>query len=289
MRTSIFREHKGQILISMVTIMIVAGMLFVNHVLASPDNGTALSTLNNGLLSYQGTLVDSNGNPVEGDKDITFRIYNHPTDLSYLWEEAHIDANSVPIHNGLFNVMLGSFIPIPDTVWNEAELYLGVKVGSDPEMSPREIISFVPYARNAGIAQSVPVGSLNSSHVNFTSGSKMATEDIELTPTYQIIPGMEATITVNTPQTLFISFTVYFVSSASSGYGTARIRISGENGTFTTPLIVKSWPATDTCSKSYLIDLPAGTYTIQAQAKSYSGEAFADSAWTNMIWFAFSQ
>jgi len=285
----LFKQHKVQILINLCAIVIVAVMLIVSRAIASPNTSSAESSMSMDVLSYQGTLLDNSDNPVNGDTDMTFRIYNHDTDPTSIWEEAHTGVNAVPVENGLFNVMLGSLNPIPDLVWNEAELYLGIQVGTDPEMSPREMIAAVPVAHNAMVAQTVPHGSLNSTHVNFTSGSKMATDNIELSTSYQIIPGMQSTITLETPQTVFFSFTVYFTSQASSGYGTARVKFIGDGGTFAGPLIVASWPSTDTYTQSYLFDLPAGTYEIQVFAKSYSGEAFVSSAWTNMIWFTFSQ
>jgi len=70
----------------------------------------------------------------------------------------------VPVQDGLFNVMLGSLVPIPVSIWQESELYLGVKIGSDAEMSPREKLTIVPMAASAEIAQvalDVPDGSIS--------------------------------------------------------------------------------------------------------------------------------
>jgi hypothetical protein len=250
---------------------------------------SATATIDAGVLSYQGMLLDSSDNPESGLFNMVFKIYNSQTTNVALWEEAHIGVNAVSIENGLFNVILGSLNPIPFSIWEQSQLFLGITVGSDPEMNPRDIIGIPSFALNAGMAQSVPVGSLNSTHVNFTSGSKLATSDLELISTYQLIPGMQATINLETPQTLFVSSTIYFTSEASGGYGKVKIYVRGDNGTFSSPLIVKRWPATDTSTLSYLFDLPAGTYEIQVFASSYSGAAFVRSAWTNMIWFSFSQ
>jgi hypothetical protein len=40
--------------------------------------------------------------------------------------------------------MLGSLNPIPDSVWDEAELYLGIQMGAEAEMTPREVINLLP-------------------------------------------------------------------------------------------------------------------------------------------------
>jgi len=133
-----------KILPNVSTILVVAVMLIVNRVLAEPSGSPAMQTGEMNQLSYQGTLLDNEGNPVDGYRDITFRIYNHPTDATFLWEEAHTGMNAVPVSSGLFNVLLGSLNPIPDLVWNEGDLYLGVQVGSDTELAPRELINLLP-------------------------------------------------------------------------------------------------------------------------------------------------
>jgi len=96
-----------------------------------------------GTISYQGMLNDAAGQPINGSTNITFRLYNTPTGATSaaLWTEAHTGANAVPISNGLFNVLLGSLTPIPASVWSNANVYLGVQVGGDAEMTPREIVS----------------------------------------------------------------------------------------------------------------------------------------------------
>ena len=105
------------VILNISTILIVAVMLMVNQVLANPDQTTTTETFNSGMLSYQGTLTDSIDNPVTGSYEITFRIYNSPTSTTPLWEEVRSGPNAVPVQNGLFNVMLGSLVPIPDTAW----------------------------------------------------------------------------------------------------------------------------------------------------------------------------
>ena len=154
------------VILNISTILIVAVILMVNQALAKPHQVATSESFNSGVLSYQGTLTDSIGNPVTGSYEITFRIYNSPTSTTPLWEEVRSGANAVPVQNGLFNVMLGSLVPISDTAWESPELFLGVKIGSDAEMSPREKLTYVPGAVVANVAQlalSVPDGSITLS------------------------------------------------------------------------------------------------------------------------------
>jgi hypothetical protein len=100
-----------------------------------------------GTISYQCMLTDAAGRPVNGKTDIVFRLYDAPTGGTKLWEEAHLGvSNGVPVANGLCHVLLGSLTPIPAGVWSNANVYLGVQVGSDTEMSPREIVGPVGAA-----------------------------------------------------------------------------------------------------------------------------------------------
>jgi len=131
------------------TLVIVALLLFAYHAWAAPSAAPQVapaSQVNTGMLSYQGYLTDASGEPLSGDVDITFRLYDAPSGGAALWTEAHTGDNAVPVEDGLFNVMLGSLTPISSTVWSSGTSHLGVQVGNDGEMSPREAIGNVPTA-----------------------------------------------------------------------------------------------------------------------------------------------
>jgi len=102
-----------------------------------------------GVITYQGVLTDANGNPVNGNVDMIFRIYNVDTGGTPLWIEEHTGENAVPVQNGLFQVYLGSLQPFPPDLWEGEPLYMGIEVGGDSEMSPREVIGRVPGAIEA--------------------------------------------------------------------------------------------------------------------------------------------
>ncbi len=131
------------------TLVMMALLLFAYHAWAAPSAAPQVapaSQVNTGLLSYQGYLTDANSEPLSGDVDITFRLYDAPSSGTALWTEAHTNTNAVPVADGLFNVMLGSLTPISSTVWSSGASYLGVQVGNDGEMSPREVVGNVPAA-----------------------------------------------------------------------------------------------------------------------------------------------
>jgi hypothetical protein len=131
---------------SAITIVVVALMLAGFRVWAMPAADPASTSAIAGVVSYQGYLTDTAGEPVSGSVGITFGLYTVPSGGTAVWTEAHTGVNAVPVSNGLFNVMLGGLVPIPAGVWSNAELFLGVQAGGDLEMAPREPVGMVPYA-----------------------------------------------------------------------------------------------------------------------------------------------
>ncbi len=60
-----------------------------------------------------------------------------------MWTESH---SAVPVSGGFFTVKLGSIEPLITPVDFSKQLYLGIQVGADPEMSPRLKLEDVPHA-----------------------------------------------------------------------------------------------------------------------------------------------
>ncbi|MCP4566449.1 MAG: hypothetical protein GY841_02580 [FCB group bacterium] len=98
------------------------------------------------LINYQGRLTNPEGEPLDTTVSITFTIYDDSTGGVAKWSETYA---SVVVSDGLFYVLLGSVSPIIDSVFNNPERYLGIIVGTDPEMSPRTRFTSAAYAYNA--------------------------------------------------------------------------------------------------------------------------------------------
>jgi len=101
-----------------------------------------------GALNYQGLLLDSSGDPVpDDDYTITFAIYDLETGGTALWDETQ----TASVADGLFNVRLGATDPITPTSWVDGrDLWLGITLSGESEMTPRQQLVSVPYALNAG-------------------------------------------------------------------------------------------------------------------------------------------
>jgi hypothetical protein len=105
------------------------------------------------LVRYQGVLKEA-GEPVaDGQHDVVFRIYDSGTGGTVLWTGTHTVANGNPVSTvgGAFSVLLGSGNgnDLPDNLFTNPQTFLGVTVGSDTEMVPRQQTGAAPYALNA--------------------------------------------------------------------------------------------------------------------------------------------
>ena len=98
------------------------------------------------MINYQGKVTDTAGVPLDGTYSLHFKIYNQETGGTALWTETQ---PSVVVENGIFNVLLGNVNSIPSSLFNGDERWLGLKIGSDPEMTPRQQIVSVGYALRA--------------------------------------------------------------------------------------------------------------------------------------------
>jgi len=94
-------------------------------------------------IPIQGRLTDANGIPLNGTYTVTFYVYDAADGGNLLC--GNLDA-SVEVTNGLFNSTL-DLCDLQDAFEGD-QMYLGVKVGADPEMTPRQPILAVPYAFN---------------------------------------------------------------------------------------------------------------------------------------------
>jgi hypothetical protein len=101
------------------------------------------------LINYQGMLTDDGGDPLNGTPDIAFRIYNASSGGTLRWNETH---SSVPVADGLFNVILGSQSGGINLDFSE-DYWLEIEVDSDT-MPERLQFTSVGYAYRAMVADS---------------------------------------------------------------------------------------------------------------------------------------
>lgn len=106
-------------------------------------------------INYQGYLRNTNGTPVGVATNVTFSLYTSASGESALWTESR----SVTPSNGIYSVQMGSVNPLPQNLFVNDSLWLGIKIGADAEMIPREQLIMVPFSFRSGTADSVAAGS----------------------------------------------------------------------------------------------------------------------------------
>jgi hypothetical protein len=121
-----------------------AGLLALVAVGAIPATGARAAVP--APLTHQGRLLDATGQPVGSSQVFIYKIYDAPTDGNVLWTETL----TVALDQGYFSVQLGLMSPITDALLTGGDRYLGIQVGADAELAPREQLTSVPYARVAG-------------------------------------------------------------------------------------------------------------------------------------------
>ena len=120
-------------------ITVLAGLGLANSNSASAAQTVPLT------LTQQGRLLDSSNAPVDGVQlTFTFTLYTAATGGVGIWTEDQI----ITPDQGYFSARLGETTPFPATIFDgsRASLYLGIKIGSDTEMAPRQQLTSVPFA-----------------------------------------------------------------------------------------------------------------------------------------------
>jgi len=259
------------------TLLVVGGLLWATSAGALPFRAPTLSSDSTTTISYQGRLADSSGAPVTtSGVGMQFRLYNTDTGGSPLWEERH---TAVPVEDGLFHVLLGSTDPIPVLLLaNNSTLWLGITVGADSEMTPREQIASVPYAM---IASTVPDGSITTEQIadGAVTTGKLSLPFAEYrdfgwfsttSSDYVPIPGAEVTIDLDVTSKLLVVF-AGDISVDTDGCGAiVTVAIDGQLYDLPQIVFVSAPKATRvTGSQSMIVEVGPGSHVIQLNLRSY--------------------
>ena len=101
------------------------------------------------LVNYQGMLADADGKPLTGMKKLEFNLYDTAIggSESKIWGPQIF--SSVPLVNGMFNVILGTTDTSGKSIaeaFGAKDRYLGIKVDDGAEIAPRQQILSAPFA-----------------------------------------------------------------------------------------------------------------------------------------------
>lgn len=215
------------------------------------------------LLNYQGRLTDASGNALTGTYSVKFALYSGATGGTALWSETQ---SSISVNQGLFNVLLGSVTALPTTIFN-AQLYLGITVGTDPEMTPRQQIAATAYALNSGQLGGQPA-SQYANHATAVTSALSTSVTVSTTGSFVTLP-LSASVSLASTTNVEVSFTgdtfnntagyhVFTILADGNVIGTQIVSMT--NGTQVVPF-----------STQALTSLGAGTHSITLQMEVASG------------------
>ncbi len=128
-------------------------------------------------LSFQGRLTNQYNTPITTATQVVFKLYDASTGGNTLWNSTGVPCTITPDQDGIFSILLGTesgegytctgISAISASVFSEnPEVWLGVKVGSDAEATPRIQIATVAYALNAETLQGYPIDATGSATKN---------------------------------------------------------------------------------------------------------------------------
>ncbi len=112
-----------------------------------------------GETSYQGLLLDDQGDPVTATVAMEFELFDAPAGGAALWYESH---PAVQVVDGVYDVVLGAITPIDQAVVEGGAIHLEVTVEGET-LTPRTQLLMVPYALRAEVAENV--GGIESGYI----------------------------------------------------------------------------------------------------------------------------
>jgi hypothetical protein len=95
-------------------------------------------------INFQGLLSDGSGNPIaNSNRSVQFTLYDAPSGGSALWAETLTVSTDGA---GRFNKILGQVHSLFGSFFSDTIRFLGIRVESDPEMTPRTRITSDAYS-----------------------------------------------------------------------------------------------------------------------------------------------
>jgi len=131
-------------------------------------------------FNYQGILRKPEGTLENGSFNMTLRLWDAVSGGNELFKEPH---ENVVVRDGVFEVILGDITPIDPGVLAISPLFLGITVGSDAEMQPRQRVNPVPIALtlvpgatvggNLNVSSNLAIGGDTNINGNATIGGRL--------------------------------------------------------------------------------------------------------------------
>ena len=237
-------------------VAIFAAALIVTSILnAAPSSPTGSS------FTYQGFLRE-NGSPVNGPYDFEFRLYDAVSGGVQIGSV--VSVADAPVQDGLFTALLdfGTTPFAGEARWIEVRVRAGASTGAYTTLSPRQLLSAVPYALYA----------LNSPGSG--GGNRVASGRVALTPPVSFAAHqINQVVSLGTPFTQPPAVTLAMEGTASGL--TAPTLLATGTASFTPTLTIPATaPITVTVQGSGFV----GEFTSLAQVNGNPAIAYHDDA-----------
>ncbi len=126
--------------------------LLVAPLLVAPVMGSTAQAAVPTTSSLEGVLLSSGGGPAaDGNYTVTIGIYSAETGGNPVWAESGV---TVAAKGGQFSYQLGSKTPLSAAALSLSKAWIGIQIGSDPEL-PRQAMASSPFALRAGVAEAL--------------------------------------------------------------------------------------------------------------------------------------
>lgn len=166
-------------------------------------------------LNYQGYLTDGAETPVNGVRSMVFQLYTVPSAGAPVWSETQ---PAVTVTNGIYQTILGSVNAL--NLAFDQTYYLGVAVGGDPEMVPRQQLTSAPYAMGLAPGSSVTLSD-SSSNASALSVSSNSTNANAFSVTKTGLYGNGGSFVINEPTNNYSAVYGYSQGTGAGIYGVA--------------------------------------------------------------------
>lgn len=121
-------------------------------------------------FTHQARVTDSSGTPINGTHDVTIALYDGASATTPVWDETQ----SLTLADGYFSLVLGTDPGDPldtSTIVDGGPLWLGITVGTGPEMTVRTEVSSTLYAMRAGAADTAASAQTASTATSATTAT----------------------------------------------------------------------------------------------------------------------
>ena len=141
----------------------IMGLLVVIGLIIASEVGAEINT----LLNYQGRLLSTNGQPVNGNVTIAVAIYTNVSEGSQVYTES---VGTVPVQDGVYSFHFGTNSAALKQALMNTQCWLEVSVDGSA-LSPRQQLTAVPYAvmaqqaetaQTAIVANNLTIDTINS-------------------------------------------------------------------------------------------------------------------------------